>query len=84
MNQNYLKIQFVPRSKHSPSRASNRTVMMYKEVIAVRSKIHTKHINILAGQNIELSNVKPGGSYSNHWALTFYSPLVSCTNRVNT
>jgi hypothetical protein len=69
MSQNYLKIQFVPRSKHSLSRTSNQTVMMYKELIAVRSKIHTKHINILAGQNVELWNIKPGGSYSNHWAL---------------
>jgi len=72
MNQNYLKTHFVPRSKHSPSRSSNQRVMMYKEVIAVRSKIYeyTKRIiNTLAGQNVELWNVKPGGSYSNHWAL---------------
>ena len=69
MNQNYLKTQFVPRSKHSPLRSSNQTVMMYKEVIAVRYKIHTKHVNTLAGQNVELWNVKPGGSYSNHWTL---------------
>ena len=69
MNQNYLKTQFLPRSKHSPSRSSNQIVYMYKEVIAVRSKIRTKHINALAGQNVELWNVKPGGSYSNHRAL---------------
>jgi hypothetical protein len=43
--------------------------MLYREIIAVRSEIHTKHINTLCGQNVELLNVKPGGTYSNHWAL---------------
>jgi hypothetical protein len=43
--------------------------MLYKEIIAVRSQIHTKHINTLCGQNAELLNVKPGGTYSDHWAL---------------
>jgi hypothetical protein len=32
-------------------------------------QIHTKHINTLCGQNVEFVNVKPGGTYSNHWAL---------------
>jgi hypothetical protein len=39
--------------------------MLYREITAVCSEIHTKHIN----QNVELLNVKPGGTYSNHWAL---------------
>ena len=43
--------------------------MMYREVITVCSEIHTKHINTLCGQNVELLNVKTGGTYSNHWAL---------------
>ena len=30
------------------------------------SEIHTKHINALCGQNVELFNVKPGGTLSNH------------------
>jgi hypothetical protein len=38
--------------------------MLYSEVIAVYSQIHTKHINALCGQNVELLNVKPGGTYS--------------------
>ena len=33
------------------------------------SEIHTKHINTLCRQNVELLNVKPGGTYSDHWAL---------------
>jgi hypothetical protein len=43
--------------------------MLYREKIAVCSEIHTKHINTLCGQNVELLNVNHGGAYSNHWAL---------------
>jgi len=31
---------------------------MYTEIIAVCSEIHTKHINTVCGQNVELLNVK--------------------------
>ena len=50
--------------------------MLYSEIIAVCSQIHTKHINTLCGQNIELSNVKlavhvvtTGGTYCDHCAI---------------
>ena len=43
--------------------------MLYREIIAVCSQNRTKHINTLCGQNVELLNFKPGGTYSNHWAL---------------
>ena len=42
--------------------------MLYSEIMAVCSQIHTKHINTLCGQNVELLNVKPGGTYSDNWA----------------
>jgi len=32
--------------------------MLYTEIIAGSSQIHTKHINTLCGQNVELLNVK--------------------------
>jgi len=32
--------------------------MLYREIITVCSQIHTKHINTLCGQNVELLNVK--------------------------
>ena len=32
--------------------------MLYSEIIAVCSQIHTKHINTLCGQNVELLNVR--------------------------
>ena len=35
-------------------------LMLYKEIMAVCSQIHIKHINTLCGQNVELLNVKLG------------------------
>jgi len=32
--------------------------MLYKEIIAVCSQIHTKYLNTLCEQNVELLNVK--------------------------
>ena len=32
--------------------------MLYREIIVVFSQIHTKHLNTLCGQNVELLNVK--------------------------
>jgi hypothetical protein len=32
--------------------------MLYREIIAVCSEMHTKHINTLRGQDVELADVK--------------------------
>ena len=32
--------------------------MLYREIMAVCSQMHTKHINTVCGQNAELLNVK--------------------------
>jgi len=32
--------------------------MLYMEIIAVCSQIHTEHINTLCGRNVEMLNVK--------------------------
>jgi len=32
--------------------------MLYREIMAVYSQIHTKHTNTLCGQNVEMLNVK--------------------------
>ena len=42
--------------------------MLYREIMAVCSEIHTKHINTLYGQNVELLNVKLA-VYSDHCAV---------------
>ena len=47
--------------------------MLYREIKAVCSEIHTKHINTLCAKNVELLDVKPRVTYSDHWALKFYS-----------
>jgi len=43
--------------------------MLCREIISVCSEIHTKHIKTLCGQKVELQNIKPGGTYNDHWAL---------------
>jgi len=32
--------------------------MLYREIMVVCSEIHTKHINTVCGENVELLNVK--------------------------
>jgi len=52
--------------------------MLYSEIMAVCSQIHTKHINKLCGQNAELFNVKSGGTYNNQWAQIKTTGLLYC------
>ena len=51
--------------------------MLYREIIAVCSEIHTKHINTLCGQNVEVLDVKSSGTYSEHGALIVKTPTVT-------
>jgi hypothetical protein len=37
--------------------------MLCREIIAVCSEIHTKHINTLCGQKVEYVDIKPGFRY---------------------
>ena len=43
--------------------------MLYREIMAVCSEIHTKHINTVCGQDVEFLIVKPSGIYSDHCAV---------------
>ena len=43
--------------------------MLYRKITAVCSEIHTKHINTLCGQNVELLDVKHGGIYGDYCAV---------------
>jgi hypothetical protein len=43
--------------------------MLYSEIIAACSEIHTKHINTLCGLNVRFLYVKPDDTYSYHRAL---------------
>ena len=51
--------------------------MLYREIIAVCSEIHTKHINTLCGLNVEFLNVKPGGAYCNHLKVKYETLLTN-------
>jgi len=44
-------------------------LMLYGEIIAVCSQIHTKHISTLCGQNVEIVESLSGGTYSSHCTL---------------
>ena len=44
--------------EHSVCLIKTSQLMLYREIIAVCSEIHTKHINTLSGQNVELLSVK--------------------------
>jgi hypothetical protein len=37
-------------------------VLLYGEIVALFSEFHTEYINTLCGQNVELLNVKLGGT----------------------
>jgi hypothetical protein len=62
----------VPTSQRTPSVYITNTsqLMLYREIIAVFSEIHTKHINTMCGQNEETLNVTADGTNSYHWAHT--------------
>jgi len=69
VNIHYTLIQSVPSSEHYISVIKTSQSMLYSEIIAVCSQIHTQHINTPCGQNVELLNGKSGGTYSDHWDL---------------
>ena len=56
---------------------------MYREIIAVCSEIHTKHTRTLCGQSVQLLNVKPGGTHSNHWAFNRLNEAVMSCLRIS-
>jgi hypothetical protein len=66
--------------------------MLYRVIIAVCSQIHTKHINTLCGQNVELLNVKPDGTYSNQGKipviktsqLMLYREIIAVCSQIHT
>jgi hypothetical protein len=49
-----LKTHPVPRSTRTPFVIKTSQLMLYREIIAVCSEIHTKHTNTLCGRNAEV------------------------------
>ena len=64
-----LKTQSVPRSKHFTSVIKTNHVMLYREIIAVLFLDPRKTPTYTVWEASRIFNVKPGGTYSNHWAL---------------
>jgi hypothetical protein len=56
-----LKTQSVPLCKHSALVIKTDHLMLYKEIIAVCSQIHTKHLNAMWSES-RLLIVKTGGA----------------------
>ena len=53
-----VRLYFVKAADQLKPLPRNNILKLYGEIIAVYSQIHTKHINTLCGQNVELLNVK--------------------------
>ena len=51
-------MQSVPHRKHALPVIKTSQLMVYTEIMAVCSEIHTKHINTVCGQNAKFLNVK--------------------------
>jgi hypothetical protein len=43
--------------------------MLYREITAVCSQIHTEHINTLCGQNVGFVSTRHNGTFTNHYVL---------------
>jgi hypothetical protein len=52
--------------------------MLYREIFAVCSEIHTKYTHTLCGQNVEFLNVKPGV----HIFTTVFERVISSTRMI--
>ena len=52
--------------------------MLYREIIAVYSQIHTKHLNTLCGQNVELYVKIQPVPRSKHTPSLLYKPVSQC------
>ena len=48
-------------------------LLIYREVIVAYPEIHNNHSNTVRGPNVEVLSVKPGVTFSNHWALKSYT-----------
>ena len=58
INLNYVHSVRTAQKTHSVSVTKTSQLMLYRNIIAACSQIHTKHINTLCGQKVELLNVK--------------------------
>ena len=67
--------QFVPHREQFASIERTGLDMLYREIIAVCSQIHTEHINTLCGQNVELYIKIQSVPRSKHTPSRLYKPV---------
>jgi NifU-like protein involved in Fe-S cluster formation len=58
--------------------------MLYREIIAVCSEIHTKHINTLCGQNVELYIKTHSVSVIKTSQLMLYKEIIAVCSAIHT
>jgi len=67
INLNYVKNSVFPEQQiHRVGLIKTNHFMLFREIITVCTDVDTKHIPALCGENINLSNVRPGGTQSIH------------------
>jgi hypothetical protein len=72
---NPLKLKLILISTQSVSQRKRGSIteitwlLLFKEIIAVYSEMHTKSTNAFCGQNAKVFILIAGGTYSYHWAL---------------
>jgi hypothetical protein len=57
------------QNTHYVSATETNRLMLFRETAPVYCENRTKHTSALCGQNAEISCIKAGGAYSDHWAL---------------
>jgi len=56
--------------------------MLYREIIAVCSEIHTKDINTAVWAESKIFNVEYGGTYSDHCAVHIVTIMLQTVNEI--
>ena len=70
-----MKAQSVPRSKHTPSRLhETNQLMLYRQIIAVCSAIHTEHTHTLCGQNV--ASIRHVWKIAKKETISFFMPRI--------
>jgi len=59
--ESYLNNESIPNSKQRASCTYKPSVLLYADINALASAVHTEYKNIFCGENVEFLNIKTGG-----------------------
>jgi hypothetical protein len=65
----YINSVRTSKETHYVSATKTNRLMPFRETVAVYFENHTKHTNIICGQNSQFYDAKTVGTHSNHWDL---------------